>query len=420
MIILDKKKLLILGANPETANLVRTAQRMGIYTIVTDYLPNSYAKKIADKAYDIDGLDIEGLIKLVRRENINGVLVGIADPLIFSYYKVCKELNLPCYITEEALDIFTNKRRFKSACKMFGICGVPEYTLEEIIEDKNISYPVLIKPVDGRSGKGMSVCYFKDEIDAAIEKALKDSRCKQFLIERYMECDDVFMYYTFVNGKFYLSAMPDRFTCEEQKDTAPVVLGAVYPSKYIELYENTLHKKMCELFQYLKIKNGVLLIQAFVENGKFYVYDPGFRLQGGAPHILINNVNGFDHQEMLINFALTGKMGEENIQEKNDYFFKGKIAASQTILLRKGIIKYIEGIDRVQKFPEIVSVTQRLFEGDEVSAIGTEQQILVRFHIVCDTKDSLRQIIEKINNIVHVFDIEGNEMKLGGLSPNWI
>ena len=417
---MDKKKLLILGANPETAVLVKTAQKMGIYTIVTDYLPNSYAKKIADKAYDIDGLDVEGLIKLVRTEGIDGVLVGTADPLIPSYYNVCKELGLPCYVTEEAMDIFTNKQRFKSVCKQFGICGVPEYTLEDIAVDKDISYPILIKPADGRSGKGMSVCYCKDEVDAAVEKALKASRCKQFLIERYMECDDVFMYYTFVNGEFYLSAMPDRFTCKEQKGVDPVVLGAVYPSRYIKLYVDTLHEKMCKLFRFLKIKNGILLIQAFAENGKFYVYDPGFRLQGGAPHILINNINGFDHQEMLINFALTGRMGVEDIGERNDYFFRGKIAASQTVLLKKGIIKHIEGIDKVQECPEIISGTQRLFEGDEVNLIGTEQQILVRFHIVCDTKDSLRQIIEKINNTIHVFDIEGNEMKLGGLQPNWL
>ena len=42
------KKLLILGANPETANIVKVAQEMGVTTIVTDYDPQAPAKKVSD------------------------------------------------------------------------------------------------------------------------------------------------------------------------------------------------------------------------------------------------------------------------------------------------------------------------------------------------------------------------------------
>ena len=396
-----QKKLLILGANVETAGLVKTAKEMGIYTVVADYLPNSYAKKFADQPEDIDGMDIEKLVHFIRKEKIDGVMVGTADPLVPSYYKVCKILGLPCYVTEESVEAFTNKRKFKNICKKFGINGVSEYTVDQIRENKNVEYPVLIKPADGRSGRGMSVCYSAPEVEAGIEKALEVSRCGEVLIERYMECEDVFMYYTFQNGKCYLSAMTDRHVSREQKGLDPVVLGGIYPSKYIGLYMDTLHGKMCKMFEYLNIKNGVLLIQAFVENENFYVYDPGFRLQGGAPHILVNGINHIDHLQMLVNFALTGKMGEYAIESKNDYMFGGKAAASQVILLRKGVIGKIEGIDAAKSLQGVISATQRLFEGDEVSLVGTEQQILVRFHMVCDTLESLHILINKINELIH-------------------
>ena len=404
------KKILILGANPETAALVQKAKDMGIYTIVTDYLPDSYAKKFADKAYNIDGLDVDGLVNLVREEKINGVMVGTADPLIPSYYEVCHRLGLPCYVTKEAVEVFTNKRLLKEVCAKFGICGVPEYSKEDIENNKNVKYPILVKPVDGRSGKGMSVCRDKSEVPAAIDKALAASRCEDYMIERYMECDDVFMYYTFVDGKYFLSAMPDRFTYKGHEGEAPVVTGAVYPSKHIQLYMNTMHEKMSRLFQHLNIKNGVFLIQAFVEDGNFYVYDPGFRLQGGAPHIIINEMNHFDQREMLINFALNQFIDVKDIEKKNDYLFQGRVGASKVILLKKGIIKKIRGIDKVGQFPEVVAVTQRLFEGDEVSMIGTEQQILVRFHIVCETEKELKLIIHNIEETVQVWDQNDNDM----------
>lgn len=416
--MLENKKLLILGANPETAVLVNTAKNMGVYTIVTDYIPNSYAKRIADKAYDVDGLDVDGLVDIALKEKVDGVIVGTADPLIPSYYQVCQRLGFPCYCTEEAVKTFTNKKEFKRVCNMFGVQGVPEYSLEDVNENR-AKYPILVKPSDGRSGKGMSVCYCKEEVGPAIEKALAASRCKTYLLERYMECDDVFMYYTFTDGNYYLSAMPDRFTSKEQKGVDPVVLGGVYPSKYIELYNNTLHDKMCDVFRYLNIRNGVLLIQAFVEDGNFYVYDPGFRLQGGAPHILIENINHFDHQKMLINFALTGNMGDD-VEKKNDVYFHNKVGASQTILLKGGTIKEIIGIEDVLQFPGVIRATQRLFVGDEVNMIGTEQQILVRFHLVCETKEQLRELVVRINHTVKAIDMDGNDMRLKGFQPDWI
>ena len=102
---LKGKKLLILGANPETIPLVRKANELGVITYVTSGRKTDPAKKYANFSYDIDGLDVDHLVDLVRNENIDGVLVGVADILVPSYYDVCKKLNYPCYVNEKTKDI---------------------------------------------------------------------------------------------------------------------------------------------------------------------------------------------------------------------------------------------------------------------------------------------------------------------------
>ena len=67
--------MLILGANPETANLVNVAKEMGVTTIVTDYDPEAPAKKVADISYDINGLDVEAICEMARKEQVDGVMV---------------------------------------------------------------------------------------------------------------------------------------------------------------------------------------------------------------------------------------------------------------------------------------------------------------------------------------------------------
>ena len=86
------KKVLILGANPETVSLILKAREMGLYTIVTDNNPNAYAKKYADQAENVNAIDVDALVELAVREKVDGVLVGVAEALLPAYCEVCRRL----------------------------------------------------------------------------------------------------------------------------------------------------------------------------------------------------------------------------------------------------------------------------------------------------------------------------------------
>ena len=306
------KKLLILGGNPETGVLVKTANTLGIYTIVIDPNFKSPAKQFAKKYYNIDGFDIPNLTRVANDEKVDGVLVGVADILVKPYLELCKNLALPCYATTSIVEALCSKDGFMRVCNSYGIQTIPSFDLDKNLDSedlKNIKYPVMVKPVDNGGGVGMSICYNQDELIIGSKNAIDNSRKKLFLTERYMECDDIVAYYTFQDGEVYLSAIADRITTKKQGTSSPVCIASLYPSKYHEQYYKKIHPIMSEMFKGLGISNGVLAIQFFVEDNNYYAYDPGFRLQGEAMHIHINAINGFDHRKMLINFALTGSMG---------------------------------------------------------------------------------------------------------------
>mgnify|MGYP002511613019 CR=1 FL=1 len=410
---LTGKKLLILGANPETAALVTVAKDMGIFTIVTDYDPSAYAKAYADKSYDVDALDIEKLVALVQTDNIDGVLVGVADALIPAYQKVCEQTNKFCYATKEQVNVLTNKDFFKRKCEEYGICGVPEYH----IEDQDIAFPVIVKPTDSNSGKGISLCYTNAELPAAIKKAKSFSRSETYLLEKYMECEDVSIYYTIKDGTVYLSSLSDRYTNKEQGKLSPICSGDIFPSGLLDLFLEKEHPKFCNMLQDLGLKNGIFYTSAFYQNNTFYVYDPGFRLQGGGFHLILNAVNGFDHRKMLINYALTGDMGVPEFTSKNDPYLNGKAAAVIWFLLKPGKIALITGLDYLKKHSEVVHIVQRFHEGDIIpeSAIGTERQVFLRVFLVCEDKTSLKNIVKDMQEQIKVFDEFHHPMLLKGI-----
>ena len=415
------KKLLILGANPETIPLVEIAEGMGVRTIVTSSIPDDAAKKKASVSYDVDGLDVPGLIALARQEKVDGVLVGVADILVEPYCKVCEALDLPCYATEDIVKVFTQKDVFKATCEKYGIHGIPEFYLDTNMNREDLDrivYPVMVKPVDGRSGIGMTVCYKEDELKQAIDTALQHSISKRFIVERYMQCDDMGMYYTFKDGECSASCIYDRYTTDEQPGLSRVCLGGTYPSKHIDRYFERMHENACRMFKEIGIKNGVLMLSGFYENGEFYVYDTGFRLQGEAPHLLMKAVHGFDQREMLIRYALTGSERDVDLKKDDDALFRGKWAATLWFLLKEGRISRINGLDNILKDERIVANVQRLYEGDVVKNewIGTEKQVLTRVYIVCDTKEKLAEALKEYMNKVSVVDENGDEMLLHGFN----
>ncbi len=61
-------KLVILGSMDEFIALVKQAKARGIYTIVCDGYPDGPAKAFANKSYDIDIRDVDGVAAMCKSE----------------------------------------------------------------------------------------------------------------------------------------------------------------------------------------------------------------------------------------------------------------------------------------------------------------------------------------------------------------
>ena len=73
------KKLLILAGAGVHNKVVKAAKEMGIYTIVTDYLTDSPAKKIADESWMYSITDVEQIVERCKKEKVDGVLSFCID-----------------------------------------------------------------------------------------------------------------------------------------------------------------------------------------------------------------------------------------------------------------------------------------------------------------------------------------------------
>lgn len=406
---MKKKKVLILGANPETVSLIKRAKEMGLYTIVTDNNPNAYAKAFADKSYNINAVNVGELVKLAQKENVDGILVGVAESLLPTYCELCEKLNMPCYSTIDKFEIMINKKFFKDKCREYGVPTIDEYTIDQINE---IVYPVIVKPVDSCSSKGISICFNEKELLEGIEHALDFSNAKKYIIEKYMSGDEVISYYVIQEGEPIFVGMCDRYTYK-QNDTVQLPNSYIFPSRHIDSYIKYSNEKVKNMIKGTGLENGSIFFQCFVDKkGIVRTYEPGYRLNGAQEHLIVSKVSGIDALKMYINLSLTGKVSNEDLKLLSNPKPK-QISCKLSPLIKTGTIGKISGLEEIANFEDVVSINPSYNNGDIVDGYGTLKQIVCRFFIVSNSKEQLIHNIDRIYDLLKVEDINGKNMLIG-------
>lgn len=391
------KKLLILGGNFLSKDIVKAAKSLGIYTIVTDWYDEnrSPAKTIADEAWNVSITDYNQLSKLIVDNRIDGIITGFTDSYLLPYQHLCELSGLPCYATAEQFRVTLDKNLFKKQCVAYNVPIVPEYDIETfdptMISKTN---KIIIKPVDNSGSRGICICDDPNEFHKKMEYALSYSESKHVLLEKYMDCDDVSFEYKIQDGEVFLSSICDRYIYKTT-EFGSVTSKLIYPSKYTDKYLSEVDNYVRQMFKHLGLMNGVLFLQAFVENGKFYFYEMGYRLSGGRHFIFTENQNKSSSVKELIHFAITGKMDNERIILRAQPVFD-QCCCQLSILCKSEKIDDIIGKDWINNNNAIIDSLYTYKIGDDIGAQGTSAQIAARFHIVAENEIAVNKIINNI------------------------
>lgn len=412
---LQGKKLLILGGTTFSCEIVKCAQQMGIYTVVADYYEpcNSPAKQIADQSFLVSVIDVDAVVDLIKKENIDGVIVGFNDMLLPYYAEICKKAGLPCYATKEQFEVFIDKQKYKNLCRQYDVPTVKEYhaSFDELKNDKiDIDYPVLVKPVDSSGSRGISICSNKNELISAYEKALSFSATKNVLIEQYLTGKEVTVFLVLQDGECYLSGIGNRHMKASKDGVLPLPVGYTFPSIHTKRYVNDILPKVRKMLKDANVKNGMVFMQCKVEDGVVIVYDLGLRLTGSLEYKIFDKLSNYNTLELMIGYALTGRMADYNLAEVVDPF-KG-YGFNISVVAEPGIIARIKGIEKIEALPEVAGVLISHLPGEEITKemYGLLAQITVRVVGAANTYPDFVKVLNKIADSIKVIDINGKNM----------
>lgn len=412
--------LLILGSNVGTIDIINYAKKNGAKTVVTDYydLKDSPGKLISDYHEKISTDDINGLLELCEKYQVDGIISGISEFNLLQAKKVCDFLKKPIYFNDQQWNLISHKDSFRKLCEKFNVSCPKTYFLGPIsnfVSLKNIEYPIVVKPVDGSMSQGVTICSSEQKLWAALQVADKFSPSKKIIVEEFFEGDEFTAHYSIVNGKVNLACMDNRYPVSVNKGSVTTIpIARVFPSTFLSKYLEKENQNVINMIESINLKNAVLFLQGFYnkKKDKFCIFEAGLRCAGEAPYRFIEKINGLNFFNPLVDLSLGMKTTDYNYS-KEDPFLNGKYCGVISFVTKGGIVSKIKGLEEsVAKVDSVIEYECRYKEGEETPSGNTLRQLMIRFVMICDSIDDLKRDIEYLNSHIQVLNKTGESMVL--------
>ncbi|MBO6543516.1 MAG: formate-dependent phosphoribosylglycinamide formyltransferase [Alphaproteobacteria bacterium] len=190
-------KVMMLGSGELGKEVVIELQRFGVEVIAVDRYADAPAHQVAHRAYVIDMTDGAALRKLVELERPHLVVPEIEAIATDMLAEIERDSLAEIIPTARATQLTMNREGIRCLAAEDLLLPTSPYAFASSADELRaeiegrIGFPCFVKPVMSSSGKGQSLVYSADDIDAAWDAALSGGRVEQtrVIVEGKIEFD---------------------------------------------------------------------------------------------------------------------------------------------------------------------------------------------------------------------------------------
>ncbi len=358
------KKILLLGGSAQQVIAIDTARRMGLYTILCDYLPDNPGQYHADRFFQTSTTDKDAILKIAKDEEIDYIIAYASDPAAPTAAFVAEELGLPTN-PYSAVNTLCNKDLFRGFLCTHGFnapkAGGFMSKEDAVASIHNFNLPIIIKPVDSSGSKGATVLRTLDSLESAIEFAFSFSRSHRIIVEEFIEKKHPYL----IGGDIFVSdgkvIQWGLMNCHRDNKVNPLVpVGKSYPTMLEEADLQAVKATLQKLVTELGIQFGPMNVELIIDrNNRVFPIDIGPRSGGNMIPDLLGMIFNCDVVEMSILAAMGQSVGSEMKKEELYY------ATLNLHSARKGIFKRIEFSPKIEQY----IVRKKIYKepGDDVN-----------------------------------------------------
>lgn len=311
-----KKKMLLLGGGHAEIPLIQAAQSLGWYVITTGNDRKGLGHPYADKNVFVNYSDKDAMLELAKNEGVQAVCSGCNDFALLSTVYVCEKLGLPGHDSYATSLEIHHKDKYRALATRLGIptpraitvtvagtngTGDNDTDFESAIAQ--LTFPIIVKPVDLTGGKGIHRAANADEARAAYKDACSRTRQDHIVVEEFVQGSNHGFSAMLVKGKVAF-AFADN---EQYYINKYMVSGANSPSTSSDKTLAMLREYSERIARELNLVDGILHIQ-YIEraDGIPIIIEICRRPPGDLYIKFVKYATGIDYPKFII-LAETGE-----------------------------------------------------------------------------------------------------------------
>lgn len=293
-----KKVALLAGSSFSAAPIFFALKRRGLDVWVCGKVESDPCHQYADRSFFVDYSVREELLALVQAEAVDYLVPSCNDYSYMSCAWVAEKCDFPGYDSYDTALVVHTKAAFRGATKELGL-PVPEASrVRSLVDlaDQKLKLPLLVKPDDSFSGRGVTMIADLGDMQKALDDAVKYSRSGSVLVEEFVE-GSLHSHSAFIRkGKVVFEVFVDEFCSvyPYQVDCSN------HPSILSTDVKNSVRRSIEGLSSGLELADGLMHTQFIVSGSKFWLIETMRRGPGDLYGRLIELSTGVAYHDLLV------------------------------------------------------------------------------------------------------------------------
>lgn len=397
------KALVLCGGIPQIA-LIKDLKSRGITTVLADMNEKVGAREYADIFYPVSVLDVDGVKDVAIKEKVDFVITVCADQVLQVVAQVSEMLGLPCYIDFETAENVSKKSYMKRIFAKNNIPSSNHVIMESFDENKikELNYPLIVKPVDAYSSRGVRKVNTLEETIEAFEVAKAISRTRTAIVEEFVEGDELTVDVYVEDGQAHVLCISKLDKIGQ--DGKFIIHRSQNPAEISNGIESQIQLAAQNIASAFGLENTPMLIQLITNGEKISVVEFCARTGGGIKFDMIKKVSGFDVVKAVVDLTL----GLKPHVEKTDV--EKKFIINQFLYCKPGVLDHLEGFDELLEDGVIVDYRQFKASGAEFKQINSSGDRVAYFSVEGKTRDEAMKKHRIANDRVKAVGKSGEDL----------
>lgn len=393
--------LVILGGADGSASTYLRARELGYRTICVDRRGDAVARPLADEFVLASIRDPQLIAReLDGRTDLVGVLSPASDTGLPAQRWLAQRWRLP-EPSAAAVRASQDKSYFRAVCDRLGFAGygyvAGSADRELALRAAALRFPVLVKPLDAQSSRGIQVCTDVSEVVAAAREAARFASDGSVIVEEQL----IGRHYS---AEVFVDHGQVAFVGVSARTMTPapyfVTTAHRVPADLAAEQELELTEVLNRLVAELGYRRGPLTIDLLIDRAdRMHLIEMGARVGGNGLGELVRHAYGVDTVAASI-AAATGDPADVTPT-------RSRAAVSEVLYTdQPGVVTDVVGADAAAAVPELVELILFASAGQEVLPYHNAANKLGHFVVVADRPDQAAAAAAAIRATLR-FDLSG-------------